>query len=211
MASLIEGLDDPEDTRRRKDLVRKAQRKEDDGEYLDGTFSLYGHACDRLEEAGITLSEAHAFLEAMDKKASNGDEDLYLRELLKTASSAQSHISTIIRTFKRMEERAVRKGEEDKKLSDGAVALLHQACAKMADASVMIGEAHKLAELTDRRARMGAGSRVTLDRRIRSKEFLRSVSGVRGNLSRIVRTARTVADLQEGAIREITNSEAGFE
>ncbi|KKM74618.1 hypothetical protein LCGC14_1398560, partial [marine sediment metagenome] len=201
----------PEEARRRRDLIQKARRKEDDGEYLDGTFSLCRQACDKLEGASSTLGEAHTILEVVDKKVPEEDENIQLRELLKATVSAQSRISSIVRSFQRLEGRVRQKEEEDRKHFEDAVALLHQACAKMMDASVVIGEANKLAELTDRRARMGAGSRITLSRRIHSKEFLRAISGVRGNLLRIMRAARTTADLQEGAVREAINSEAIFE
>ena len=211
MTSLLEGLNDPEDVRRRRELVRQARQKEDDGEYLDGTFGLCRQACDKLDGAGSSLRDAHAILEAMDKRASDSSDNFHLRDLLKALSSAQARMSTIVRTFRRLEERADQQKEDDKERLDAAAELLHQACARMIEASVTIGEAQKLAETTDRQARTGVASRVTLSRRLRSREFLRAVSAVRGNLSRIVRSARTTANLQEGAVREAMNSEPGFE
>jgi hypothetical protein len=207
----LQGLNNPEDIQRRKDLVRRAQREEDDGEFLSGVFGLCRQACNKLDGANSSLGDAYTMLEEMDKGIAKGNEDFHLRDLLKAMSIAQSRISSIIQAFQKLEGRAGRQREDDKKRLDNATELLRQACIKMGEASVTIGEAHKLAEVTHKRAQIGTGARVALSRRLRSRDFLKTISGIRGSLSRIVRTARTTANLQEEAVREVINSRSAFE
>jgi len=210
VSSLFEGLN-PEDVRGRLEAFRRARRQDEDGEFLEGTFRLCGQACDRLDDARTALDDARTALAGVGKVPVRAAGDFDVEELLKALSAASSRLSSIVRGLRKLEDRSKQLKEDEGERMRESEELLRLAHARMAEALGAIGDARKLAERTDRRARSGPGSRVILSRRLQSREFLKVVSGIRDGLSRVTRRVRVAAGLQEESVRNSVNLDPGFE
>jgi hypothetical protein len=129
--------------------------------------------------------------------------------MARTLSAARSRIASVVRSLKKLEEESERLKEEESERLEESSELLLRAYEGIARALASMDEARKLAEETDRRARIGPGSRVVLNRRLRSRELLAAVSSIRGGLARLAHRTRTAAGLQEEAVGN--PADIGFE
>lgn len=206
-AELLGGAKAPEDVKKRLASIRKVRQAEDDGDYLDSIFDACERACDGMNKAASVLSEASSMIEDADRKAGRApNSDPRYRDLLKSISAVQSQIASFSRTSDVFRQDASSlKGDQDK-ASDEVLSLMGAALSMIQDASVPLGDARKLLEAADRKARTGSGFRFRLRQRMKSASVLRAVLSFHAGIVHLAGSTRSRIGSQRDAVREASRA-----